>query len=192
MLGAPAPALTDAALPVQPGGIRSTDRACSPTCWNRKVRAVLPRLRAAIHRRRCARQAAGLPVSRRRLRYQWRRVVPAAGVAGGTLRCCRHRVVTTGHRWLSRAGGAFIALGLRLALVNPRVRMKTIGLLGGMSWESTVPYYRLINEGVKARAGRLALARAGAGERRFPRRRVLQHAGAGTGGRPARGRCALA
>jgi aspartate racemase len=27
--------------------------------------------------------------------------------------------------------------------------MKTIGLLGGMSWESTVSYYRLINEGVK-------------------------------------------
>ena len=29
--------------------------------------------------------------------------------------------------------------------------MKTIGLLGGMSWESTIPYYRLINEGVKLR-----------------------------------------
>lgn len=26
--------------------------------------------------------------------------------------------------------------------------MKTIGLLGGMSWESTIPYYRLINEGI--------------------------------------------
>ncbi|MDR3388209.1 MAG: aspartate/glutamate racemase family protein [Rudaea sp.] len=31
--------------------------------------------------------------------------------------------------------------------------MKTIGLIGGMSWESTVPYYRLINEAVKARRG---------------------------------------
>ena len=31
--------------------------------------------------------------------------------------------------------------------------MKTIGLLGGMSWESTIPYYRLINEGVKQRLG---------------------------------------
>ena len=28
-----------------------------------------------------------------------------------------------------------------------REMMKTIGLLGGMSWESTIPYYRLINEG---------------------------------------------
>jgi aspartate racemase len=29
--------------------------------------------------------------------------------------------------------------------------MKTIGLLGGMSWESTVEYYRLINEGIKSK-----------------------------------------
>ncbi len=27
-------------------------------------------------------------------------------------------------------------------------RMKTIGLIGGMSWQSTIPYYRLINEEV--------------------------------------------
>ena len=33
--------------------------------------------------------------------------------------------------------------------------MKTIGLLGGMSWESTIPYYRLINEGVKQHLGGL-------------------------------------
>lgn len=33
--------------------------------------------------------------------------------------------------------------------------MKTIGLLGGMSWESTIPYYRLINEGVKEKLGGL-------------------------------------
>ncbi len=31
--------------------------------------------------------------------------------------------------------------------------MKTIGLLGGMSWESTLEYYRLINEDVKQRLG---------------------------------------
>ncbi|MBS1717389.1 MAG: aspartate/glutamate racemase family protein [Armatimonadetes bacterium] len=37
--------------------------------------------------------------------------------------------------------------------------MKTIGLIGGMSWESTVPYYRLINEGVKARLGGLHSSR---------------------------------
>ncbi len=33
--------------------------------------------------------------------------------------------------------------------------MKTIGLLGGMSWESTIPYYRLINEGIKQQLGGL-------------------------------------
>ncbi|MCS3603109.1 aspartate racemase [Buttiauxella sp. BIGb0471] len=37
--------------------------------------------------------------------------------------------------------------------------MKTIGLLGGMSWESTIPYYRLINEGVKNRLGGLHSAK---------------------------------
>jgi aspartate racemase len=31
--------------------------------------------------------------------------------------------------------------------------MKTIGILGGMSWESSAEYYRLINENVKARLG---------------------------------------
>ena len=37
--------------------------------------------------------------------------------------------------------------------------MKKIGLLGGMSWESTASYYRLINEGVKERLGGLHSAR---------------------------------
>lgn len=31
--------------------------------------------------------------------------------------------------------------------------MKTIGLLGGMSWESTVTYYQIVNEVVKAQLG---------------------------------------
>lgn len=33
--------------------------------------------------------------------------------------------------------------------------MKTIGLLGGMSWESTAGYYKAINEGVKNKLGGL-------------------------------------
>lgn len=37
--------------------------------------------------------------------------------------------------------------------------MKTIGLLGGMSWESTVSYYKTINQGVKARLGGLHSAK---------------------------------
>ena len=37
--------------------------------------------------------------------------------------------------------------------------MKTIGLLGGMSWESTIEYYRLLNETVKAELGGLHSAK---------------------------------
>jgi aspartate racemase len=37
--------------------------------------------------------------------------------------------------------------------------MKTIGLLGGMSWESTSGYYRAINEGVKKTLGGLHSAK---------------------------------
>ena len=37
--------------------------------------------------------------------------------------------------------------------------MKTIGLLGGMSWESTATYYRMINEGVKQVLGGFHSAR---------------------------------
>lgn len=37
--------------------------------------------------------------------------------------------------------------------------MKTTGLLGGMSWESTQTYYRLINEGIKQQLGGLHSAK---------------------------------
>jgi aspartate racemase len=36
--------------------------------------------------------------------------------------------------------------------------MKTLGLIGGMSWESTAIYYRGLNEGAKLRAGGLSSA----------------------------------
>lgn len=38
--------------------------------------------------------------------------------------------------------------------------MKTIGLIGGMSWESSSAYYRIINETVKARLGGLHSAKS--------------------------------
>ena len=38
--------------------------------------------------------------------------------------------------------------------------MKTIGLIGGMSWESSIEYYRIINEEVRARLGKLHSARS--------------------------------
>ncbi len=37
--------------------------------------------------------------------------------------------------------------------------MKTIGMIGGMSWESTVPYYRIANETVAQRLGGLHSAK---------------------------------
>ncbi len=37
--------------------------------------------------------------------------------------------------------------------------MKVIGLIGGMSWESTVTYYQIINETVKERLGGLHSAK---------------------------------
>jgi aspartate racemase len=37
--------------------------------------------------------------------------------------------------------------------------MKTIGLLGGMSWESTADYYRMINVGIKQKLGGLHSAK---------------------------------
>lgn len=38
---------------------------------------------------------------------------------------------------------------------RPDGRMKKVGLIGGMSWESTALYYRLLNEGTAARVGGL-------------------------------------
>ena len=37
--------------------------------------------------------------------------------------------------------------------------MKTIGMIGGMSWESSIEYYRIINEAVKERLGDLHSAK---------------------------------
>ena len=37
--------------------------------------------------------------------------------------------------------------------------MKTIGMIGGMSWESTLEYYRIVNQEVKARLGGLHSAK---------------------------------
>lgn len=55
--------------------------------------------------------------------------------------------------------------------------MKTIGLLGGMSWESTVMYYRAINELVKKQLGGLHSARVVMVSVDFEPLEKLQHAG---------------
>lgn len=55
--------------------------------------------------------------------------------------------------------------------------MKTIGLVGGMSWESTLGYYRAINEGVKKRLGGLHSAKIALYSVDFEPIEKLQHAG---------------
>ena len=55
--------------------------------------------------------------------------------------------------------------------------MKTIGLIGGMSWESTQTYYRLINEGVKAELGGLHSAKLVLYSVDFAEIESLQHQG---------------
>jgi aspartate racemase len=54
---------------------------------------------------------------------------------------------------------------------------KTLGLLGGMSWESTLPYYRVINETVRERLGGLHSARLLLYSVDFAEVERLQHAG---------------
>ncbi len=55
--------------------------------------------------------------------------------------------------------------------------MKTIGLLGGMSWESTAGYYRAINEGVKKALGGLHSAKIALYSVDFDPIEKMQHAG---------------
>jgi aspartate racemase len=55
--------------------------------------------------------------------------------------------------------------------------MKVIGLLGGMSWESTVGYYRAINEGVKNSLGGLHSAKIALYSVDFDSIEKLQHEG---------------
>jgi len=55
--------------------------------------------------------------------------------------------------------------------------MKIIGLLGGMSWESTLEYYRIINQEVKARLGGLHSARCLLYSVDFSEIEALQHQG---------------
>ncbi|WP_223671265.1 aspartate/glutamate racemase family protein [Kangiella shandongensis] len=55
--------------------------------------------------------------------------------------------------------------------------MKTIGLLGGMSWESTANYYKAINQEVKQRLGGLSSAKICLYSVNFAEIEHLQHQG---------------
>lgn len=55
--------------------------------------------------------------------------------------------------------------------------MKTIGLLGGMSWESTASYYRIINEQISKSLGKLHSAKIAMVSVDFHEIEQLQHQG---------------
>ncbi len=55
--------------------------------------------------------------------------------------------------------------------------MKTIGLIGGMSWESSIEYYRIINQTVKAKLGGLHSAKSVMYSVDFAEVEILQHQG---------------
>jgi len=55
--------------------------------------------------------------------------------------------------------------------------MKTIGMIGGMSWESSIEYYRLVNEGVKSQLGGLHSAQCLMYSVDFEEIERYQHAG---------------
>jgi len=55
--------------------------------------------------------------------------------------------------------------------------MKTIGLIGGMSWESSIEYYRIINEAVRERLGGLHSAKCVMHSVEFEEIRALQEGG---------------
>ena len=55
--------------------------------------------------------------------------------------------------------------------------MKTIGLIGGMSWESSIEYYRIINEATRDELGGLHSAKSIMYSVEFAEIEALQHAG---------------
>ena len=55
--------------------------------------------------------------------------------------------------------------------------MKTIGLIGGMSWESSIEYYRIINEMTKAKLGGLHSGKSIMVSVDFAEIEILQHQG---------------
>lgn len=62
-------------------------------------------------------------------------------------------------------------------MLNRILFMKTIGLIGGMSWESSAEYYRLINEEVRNRLGSTHSAKSLMWSMDFAEIETLQHEG---------------
>lgn len=66
-------------------------------------------------------------------------------------------------------------IDLKLELMKERINLKTIGLIGGMSWESSLEYYKIINETVKEKLGGLHSAKCLMYSVDFQEIEILQH-----------------
>lgn len=62
-------------------------------------------------------------------------------------------------------------------MFNKECAMKIIGLIGGMSWESSLEYYKILNETVKKKLGKLHSAKTILYSVDFEPIKVLQHEG---------------
>ena len=70
-----------------------------------------------------------------------------------------------------------VVIGLLLTTFKQGNFMKTIGMLGGMSWESTASYYKALNEGIKHSLGGLHSAKICMVSVDFSEIEALQHQG---------------
>ena len=66
-------------------------------------------------------------------------------------------------------------LYINLSIYKGVINLKTIGLIGGMSWESSLEYYRIINETIKLKLGGLHSAQCLMYSVDFEKIEVLQH-----------------
>jgi len=62
-------------------------------------------------------------------------------------------------------------------VIEGELSMKTIGLIGGMSWESSLEYYRIVNQTTKAKLGGLHSAKCVLYSVDFAEIEILQHQG---------------
>ncbi len=77
----------------------------------------------------------------------------------------------------SRSGSPGHEVGAFDEAVGGESAMRTIGLIGGMSWESSAEYYRILNQGVRDRLGPTASARCLLWSFNFAEIEELQHWG---------------
>ena len=71
----------------------------------------------------------------------------------------------------------WLSLSMVVTAKGNSVSQKVIGLIGGMSWESSAEYYRIINQAVRTRLGGLRSARSLMWSFDFGEIEALQHAG---------------